>query len=66
MFDKDSSDHIEVNELYLMLDSLSLSDKIAVIYEGEIVGVLDAKDATENELGLLMSGAKKGDLPDYE
>lgn len=28
MFDKDSSDHIEVNELYLMLDSLSLSDKI--------------------------------------
>ncbi|MGH4038044.1 MAG: ABC transporter ATP-binding protein [Sphaerochaeta sp.] len=45
---------------------LSLSDKIAVIYEGEIVGVLDAKDATENELGLLMSGAKKGDLPDYE
>ncbi len=44
---------------------LSLSDKIAVIYEGEIVGILDSKDATENELGLLMSGAKKGDLPNY-
>ncbi len=45
---------------------MSLSDKIAVIYEGEIVGILDSKNATENELGLLMSGAKKGDLPDYE
>lgn len=45
---------------------LSLSDKIAVMYEGSIVGILDTKDATENELGLLMSGAKKGDLPDYE
>ncbi len=44
---------------------LSLSDRIAVIYEGEIVGILDSKDATENELGLLMSGAKKGDLPEY-
>lgn len=44
---------------------LSLSDKIAVIYEGQIVAILDSKDATENELGLLMSGAKKGDLPDY-
>lgn len=45
---------------------LSLSDRIAVIYEGEIVGILNTKDATENELGLLMSGAKKGDLPNYE
>ena len=28
MFDKDGSDHIETNELYHMLDSLNLSDKI--------------------------------------
>lgn len=28
MFDKDGSDHIETEELYLMLDSLNLSDKI--------------------------------------
>lgn len=27
-FDKDGSDHIEVDELYKMLDSLNLSDKI--------------------------------------
>lgn len=38
---------------------MSLSDRIAVIYEGKIVKVLDAKDATENELGLLMAGIRK-------
>ena len=37
---------------------LSLSDRIAVMYEGEIVGVLDTKDATEEKLGILMSGGK--------
>lgn len=36
---------------------LSLSDRIAVIYEGQIVGIMDAKDATEEELGLMMAGA---------
>lgn len=36
---------------------LSLSDRIAVIYEGQIVGVLDAKDANEEDLGLMMAGA---------
>ncbi|TDT50740.1 ABC transporter ATP-binding protein [Fonticella tunisiensis] len=35
---------------------LNLSDRIAVIYDGEIVGILDAKNATENELGILMAG----------
>ncbi|MCB2209385.1 ABC transporter ATP-binding protein [bacterium] len=38
---------------------MSLSDRIAVMYEGEIVDVLDAKDATREELGLLMAGSKK-------
>jgi len=38
---------------------MSLSDRIAVIYEGEIVATLDAKDATREELGLLMAGSKK-------
>jgi simple sugar transport system ATP-binding protein len=37
---------------------MSLSDRIAVMYEGEIVGVLDARDATRKELGLLMAGSK--------
>ncbi|QMS85810.1 ABC transporter ATP-binding protein [Candidatus Xianfuyuplasma coldseepsis] len=40
---------------------LNVSDRIAVIYEGEIVGIVDAKDATANELGLMMSGSKRGE-----
>jgi simple sugar transport system ATP-binding protein len=36
---------------------LSLSDRIAVMYEGEIVGILNANEATPERLGLLMSGA---------
>lgn len=36
---------------------LSLSDRIAVIYEGEIVDILDREEATEEKLGLLMAGA---------
>ncbi len=39
---------------------LALSDRIAVMYEGEVVGILPAEQATRSELGLLMSGAKRG------
>ena len=35
---------------------LSLSDRIAVMYEGRITGILDNKEATEENLGLLMTG----------
>ena len=38
---------------------MSLSDRILVMYEGEIVGELDPKQTTVAELGLYMSGAKK-------
>jgi len=38
---------------------LSLSDRIAVMYEGEVVGLLQAHEATPERLGLLMSGAVK-------
>jgi general nucleoside transport system ATP-binding protein len=38
---------------------MSLSDRIAVMYEGEIVATLDAAQATREELGLLMAGSKK-------
>ena len=38
---------------------LGLSDRILVMYEGEIVGELMAKDTTAEELGLYMSGAKR-------
>jgi simple sugar transport system ATP-binding protein len=37
----------------------ALSDRIAVIYEGQIMGVVQRKDATMELLGLMMSGAKK-------
>ena len=35
---------------------LSLSDRVAVIYRGKIVAVLDAKDADRERIGLLMAG----------
>lgn len=38
---------------------MALADRIAVIYEGQIVGVLPAKDATPQKLGLLMGGHVK-------
>lgn len=43
-----------------MEEVLNLSDRIAIIYEGEIVGIVDADQTDENELGLMMAGAKKG------
>ena len=38
---------------------LSLSDRILVMYEGEIVAELDPKKTNAQELGLYMSGAKR-------
>lgn len=37
---------------------LDLSDRIAVMYEGKIVSVLDANKTDSNEVGLLMAGGK--------
>ena len=39
---------------------MSVPDRILVMYEGEIVGQLDPKKTTVEELGLYMSGAKRG------
>jgi general nucleoside transport system ATP-binding protein len=39
---------------------MNLSDRILVMYEGEIVGELNPKKTTVNDLGLYMSGAKRG------
>ena len=36
---------------------LELSDRVAVIYEGELVGQLDATEADMNTMGLMMTGA---------
>ena len=38
---------------------MNVSDRILVMYEGEIVGDLDPKTTTTEELGLYMAGAKK-------
>jgi len=35
---------------------MNVSDRIAVIYEGKIVGIVDAKDAEIETLGLMMAG----------
>jgi simple sugar transport system ATP-binding protein len=38
---------------------MNVSDRIAVIYEGKIVDIVDPKETTEQELGLLMAGSKR-------
>ena len=38
---------------------MNLSDRILVMYEGEIVGEFDPKTVTAEELGLYMAGAKR-------
>ncbi len=42
---------------------MNLSDRILVMYEGEIVGELDPKKTTVEELGLYMAGAKRQNAP---
>lgn len=41
---------------------LNVSDRIAVIYEGEIVAIVNPKETTEQELGLLMAGSKQKEV----
>jgi ABC-type uncharacterized transport system ATPase subunit len=38
---------------------MALSDRIAVIYEGQIMDLVDADTATPEQLGLLMAGVKE-------
>jgi len=38
---------------------ISMSDRIAVIYRGEFVAILDAQTATREEIGLLMAGGTR-------
>ncbi|NBG89188.1 ABC transporter ATP-binding protein [Isachenkonia alkalipeptolytica] len=45
---------------------LNLSDRIAVIYEGEIVDTVRANETNENELGLMMAGSKKKEVKEDE
>jgi len=43
---------LELDEVML------LSDRIAVIHDGRLMDILDAKEATREQIGLLMAGAK--------
>lgn len=44
------------------LDELmELSDRILVMYEGEVMGIVDQQDATREKLGALMAGIREGD-----
>jgi simple sugar transport system ATP-binding protein len=38
---------------------LSISDRLMVMHEGRIVGMLDPKEATKEEVGMLMTGGEK-------
>ena len=41
---------------------MNVADRILVMYEGEIVGELDPKQTTPEELGLYMAGAKRDEV----
>ena len=46
-----------------MEELLALSDRIAVIYEGEIMGIVDGDDADVDEIGLMMTGSRTSGEP---
>ena len=46
---------------YELEEVMNLSDRILVMYEGEIVGQFDPKKTTPEELGLYMAGAKRAE-----
>lgn len=57
---KDRDEGAGVLLVSLELDEvMNLSDRILVMYEGEIVGELDPKKTTVQELGLYMAGVKR-------
>jgi len=40
---------------------LNVSDKIAVVNNGELIGIVNAKETDEKEVGLMMAGVKRGE-----
>lgn len=46
---------LELDEIF------NLADKIAVIYNGELIDVVDTKETNEDEIGLMMAGYKRGE-----
>jgi len=67
-FVRESLEKQRINKAAILLISedleelLAVSDKIGVIYEGQIVNVMDTKDTSIEELGLLMTGASVGSV----
>jgi len=55
---RDAGDAVLLVSLELE-EVMNVSDRILVMYEGEIVGELDPKKTTVEELGLYMAGAKR-------
>jgi general nucleoside transport system ATP-binding protein len=45
---------------------MNVSDRIAVIFEGEVVAIVDPKQTSETELGLLMAGSNKKEAGETE
>jgi simple sugar transport system ATP-binding protein len=45
-------------------ETMNLSDRILVMFEGRIVAELDPKKTSFQEIGLYMSGSKKGVIAD--
>lgn len=41
---------------------LNLSDRIAIINNGELIGIVNAAETNENEVGLMMAGVRRGDI----
>ncbi|PHV72013.1 heme ABC transporter ATP-binding protein [Sporanaerobium hydrogeniformans] len=39
---------------------MNVSDRIAIVNNGELIGIVDAKTTNENEVGLMMAGVKGG------
>lgn len=40
---------------------LNVSDRIAIVNGGELIGIVNAKETNENEVGLMMAGVKGGE-----
>ncbi|MBD7916654.1 ATP-binding cassette domain-containing protein, partial [Clostridium sp. Sa3CUN1] len=40
---------------------LNVSDRIAIVNNGELIGIVNANDTDENEVGLMMAGIKRGE-----
>jgi len=43
---------------------MGLSDRIAVMYEGQIMAILPADEVTKEEIGLLMAGVRREEARD--